>query len=124
MDERDPLTSEVIASAIAVHREVGPGLLESTYEHCLALELALREIPFRRQLTLPVEYRGQLLDCAYRVDFLIRDSLILELKAVESIHELHRAQLLAYMKLSRIDTGLLINFNAVLLKHGIQRFKL
>lgn len=122
--DRDPLTGKVIACAIAVHREMGPGLLESTYEHCLAAELSLHNIPFERQLVLPVEYRGIVIACAYRVDFMIDDRLIIELKAVSAIHDLHRAQILAYMKLSNVDTGLLINFNAIQLKQGIQRFRL
>jgi GxxExxY protein len=121
---RDPLTGKVIGCAIEVHRLLGPGLLESTYEQCLARELGLQGVAFRLQVPLPVEYKGVRLDCGYRVDVLVRDRLILELKAVEQIKGIHEAQLLTYMKLASIRTGLLINFNVQLLKNGIKRFKL
>ncbi|MCH2266060.1 MAG: GxxExxY protein [SAR324 cluster bacterium] len=122
--EQDPLTAKVIGCAIEVHRTLGPGLLESTYEQCLARELHLNQIPFKLQVSLPVEYKDVRLDCGYRIDILVDEKLILELKAVESLKAIHEAQLLTYMKLSRIDTGLLINFNVRKLVDGIKRFKL
>jgi len=122
--DRDPLTEKVIGCAIEVHRILGPGLLESAYEQCLARELALQEIGFQLQVPVPVEYKGVRLDCGYRIDVLVNKRLILELKAVETILGIHKAQLLSYMKLSGISTGLLLNFNVQLLKDGITRFKL
>jgi len=122
--EQDPLTSKVIGCAIEVHRSLGPGLLESTYQQCLARELALHEIQFKLECPLPIEYKGIHLDCGYRVDVLIENQLILELKAVQEVQSIHHAQLLTYMKLSNITTGLLINFNTNRLKDGIKRFKL
>jgi len=122
--ERDPLTGRVIGCAIEVHRCLGPGLLESTYEQCLARELDLQGIAFQLQLPLPVEYKGVRLDCGYRVDILVEEKLILELKAVDTLMGLHEAQLLTYMRLAGIGTGLLINFNVRVLKDGIKRFRL
>jgi len=120
----DVLTEKVIGCAIEVHRALGPGLLESTYEHCLVHELDSRGIPFKVQWPLPVEYKSTRLDCGYRVDLLVEDSLILELKAVEEIKNIHEAQLLTYMKLAGINKGLLLNFNVSRLKDGIRRFVL
>ena len=114
--DRDPLTEKVIGCAIKVHRILGPGLLESAYEQCLARELALQEIGFQLQVPVPVEYKGVRLDCGYRIDVLVNERLILELKAVETILGIHKAQLLSYMKLSGISTGLLLNFNVQLLR--------
>ncbi len=122
--KQDPFTKEVIGCAIEVHRTLGPGLLESTYQQCLAYELSLKEISFQLEVSMPVEYKGVRLDCGYRIDILIEDRLILELKAVEEIKGIHKAQLLSYMKLAEIKTGLLINFNVQRLINGIQRFKL
>ena len=124
MTERDPLTGKVIGCAIDVHRTLGPGLLESTYEQCLARELALQEVTFQLQVALPVEYKGVHLDCGYRIDMLVEDRLILELKAVDKVKGIHEAQLLTYMKLAHKATGLLINFNVEVLREGIKRFKL
>lgn len=107
-----------------VHRELGPGLLESTYEQCLAHEFKLNGIAFRLQHPLPVEYKGIRLDCGYRVDVLVEDALILQLKSVDEIKGIHKAQLLTYMKLAGVGTGLLINFNVRRLKNGIKRFVL
>jgi GxxExxY protein len=121
--ERDPLTGQVIGLAIEVHRVLGPGLLESTYLQCLAHELHRHGIPFRLEHPLPVEYKGVRLDCGYRIDLLIEDRLIVELKAVEEVRGIHRAQLLTYMKLSGIKTGLLLNFNVQRLVDGTERFK-
>ncbi len=120
----DDLSNKVIGCAIEVHRELGPGLLESTYEHCLAHELSLNNIDFRLQHPLPVVYKGVHLDCGYRIDLLINERLIVELKSVDQIKGIHEAQLLTYMKLARIKTGLLVNFNEKLLKNGIKRFVL
>ncbi len=122
--EKDPLTGKIIGLAIEVHRVLGPGLLESTYQQCLAHELHLKGIPFRLEHPMPVEYKGVRLDCGYRVDLLVEDQLILELKAVEAVTGIHKAQLLTYLKLSGIKTGLLINFNVQRLTDGIERFKL
>jgi len=122
--ERDQLTEKVIGCAIEVHRALGPGLLESAYQQCLAYELGLNEIPFQLECPIPVEYKDVRLDCGYRIDVLVDDLLILELKAVEEVKGIHKAQLLTYMKLAGINTGLLINFNVRRLANGIQRFKL
>ena len=122
--EFDELSKRVIGSALEVHRELGPGLLESTYEQCLAHELKLNGTRFELQYLLPVEYKGVRLDCGYRVDVLVEDKLIIELKSVEQIKSIHEAQLLTYMKLAGVKTGLLINFNVTKLKNGIKRFVL
>ena len=111
----------VIGAAIEVHKTLGPGLLESIYEECLAHELKLKTVYFERQKELPVEYKGLKLNCGYRVDLLIQDQLILELKACDAIQPIHEAQLLTYLKLSGIKYGLLINFNTPYLKDGIKR---
>ena len=123
-DDRDPLTDQVIGLAIGVHRALGPGLLESAYEECLCFELKNHEIPFERQVALPVSYKSVYLECGYRVDVVVADRLILELKTVEKILPIHEAQLLTYLKLSGIRTGLLLNFYTTLLKDGIKRMVL
>lgn len=115
------ITRDIIAAAIEVHRHLGPGLLESTYEACLCRELSLREIPFQKQLALPVTYKGINLDAGYRIDVLVEDTVILELKSVEAIAPVHTAQLLTYLRLTQREIGLLINFNVVVLKEGIKR---
>ena len=120
----DPFTGKVIGCAIEVHRALGPGLLESTYQQCLAHELHVNGIPFKSEHPMSVEYKGVCLDFGYRIDLLIDDQLVLELKAVDEIRAIHKAQLLTYMKLSGIGTGLLINFNVQRLADGIERFKL
>lgn len=120
--EFETLSNRVIGCAIEVHRILGPGLLESTYEQCLAHELVQAGIGFQLQHAMPVLYKGQRLDCGYRIDVLVQDTLILELKSVDSILGIHQAQLLTYMKLAAIKTGLLINFNVPILKDGIRRF--
>ena len=122
--EFDNVSNRVIGCAIEVHRILGPGLLESTYEQCLARELNLAGVGFKLQWPLPVEYKGTRLDCGYRVDILVEESLIVELKAVEQVLGIHRAQLLTYMKLAGIRTGLLINFNVTVLRGGLQRLVL
>lgn len=121
---RDALTEKIIGCAIEVHRNFGPGLLESAYEHCLAHELSLNNIPFRIQTPIPIEYKGVNLDCGYRIDVLVDEQVILELKSVEKILAIHEAQLLTYMKLANISIGLLINFNVMRLVDGIRRFRL
>ncbi|ALS96906.1 GxxExxY protein [Lacimicrobium alkaliphilum] len=122
--EFDELSNRVIGCAIEVHRELGPGLLESTYEQCLAHELKQNGIRFRLQHPQPVDYKGFRLDCGYRVDVFVESTLILELKSVDEIKGIHEAQLLTYMKLAGASTGLLINFNVTRLKNGIKRFVL
>ncbi len=115
------LTGKVIGAAIEVHATLGPGLLESAYEECLCHELQQRQLCFERQKSLPVEYKGVNLDCGYRLDVVVENLLVLELKACEKIEPIHKAQLLTYLKLSGLKIGLLLNFNVLLLKDGIVR---
>jgi GxxExxY protein len=115
------ITEEVIGAAIAVHRALGPGLLESAYEACLAYELVQRGLVVERQKSLPVTYRDVKVDCGYRIDLLVEESVVVELKAVEELGPVHEAQLLSYLKLSGCRVGLLINFNVKVLKQGIRR---
>ncbi len=122
--EKDPLSGAVIGAAIEVHRHLGPGLLESAYEACLAHELQHRGIGFQLQVPLPVRYKDVSLECGYRIDAMVEGRLLLELKAVERILPIHAAQILTYMRLASVDTGLLINFNVTRLVDGVQRFKL
>ena len=122
--EFDGLSHRVIGCAIEVHRALGPGLLESAYEQCLAHEFTRSGIPFKLQHPQSVEYNGIQLDCGYRIDLLVDDQLILELKSVDKLTGIHEAQLLTYMKLSNVKVGLLINFNVTKLKDGIKRFVL
>ncbi|MFA5292914.1 MAG: GxxExxY protein [Phycisphaerae bacterium] len=122
MKDYDELSGKVIGCAIEVHRRLGPGLLESAYERCLSFELLANNIHHLVQKELPIKYKGIDLDCGYRIDLLIEDKLIVELKSVEIVLPIHEAQLLTYMKLANISTGLLINFNVPLLKEGIKRF--
>ena len=119
---RDPLTSRVIGLAISVHRELGPGLLESAYEECLCFELKQSSIVFARQVQLPVWYKGIRLDCGYRLDVVVQGRLIVEIKAVDQLMPIHDAQLLTYLRLSGHKVGLLMNFNTTVLKDGIRRF--
>ena len=116
------LSNIVIGCAIEVHKTLGPGLLESTYQQCLAHELKLKGIDFQLEFPLPVKYKGIQLDCGYRVDLLVENELIVELKAVESLKAIYEAQLLTYMKLADIKQGFLINFNVSLLKQGLKSF--
>jgi len=116
----DPLVQEVIGCAINVHRELGPGLLESTYARCFRLELAHRRIRFSNEVWLPIVYRRTRLENAYRMDLLIEDWLIVEVKAVDQILPVHKSQLLTYVRLSRAKQGLLFNFNEACLKDGIR----
>jgi GxxExxY protein len=107
-----------------VHRELGPGLLESVYQTCLAREFSLRGMSFEQQRDLPVEYKGERVDCGYRLDFVVADKVIVELKAVEAVRKVHEAQLLIYLKLTGFRVGLLVNFNVPLLKDGVKRMVL
>jgi GxxExxY protein len=124
MDQRDPLSEQVIGAAIEVHRILGPGLLESVYQKCLAHELTLRGVGHRQQVKLPIVYKGTILDCDLVMDFVVVDDLVLELKTVEKLQPIHEAQLLTYLKLSHSRRGLLINFNVPLLKDGLKRMVL
>jgi len=120
----DQLSNKVIGCAIEVHRELGPGLLESAYEQCLAAELSRSGIPFQAQLDLPVIYKGTRLDCGYRIDLLVDKQLIVELKSIEQLLKIHEAQILTHLRLAKINVGLLMNFNVPVLKKGIKRFLL
>lgn len=115
------ISGEVIGGAIEVHRELGPGLLESAYENCLRYELQQRGLRVEQQVAQPVFYKGLQLECGYRLDLLVENQVIVELKAVEAILPIHQAQLLTYLKLRQLRLGLLINFNVPLLKNGIKR---
>ena len=115
------ITEQVIGAAIEVHRMLGPGLLESAYEDCLCHELTLRTVRFARQQTVPLVYKGMQLDSGYRLDLLIADSVVVEVKAVDGLLPIHEAQLLTYLRLGGWNVGLLINFNVPVLKKGIRR---
>ena len=121
MDGGTAVTDIVIGAAIALHRELGPGLLESTYEACLVYELTERGVAVERQKSLPVNYRGVRIDCGYRIDLLVGNEVVVELKAVEGVMPIHEAQLLTYLRLSGLHVGLLLNFNVLLMKDGIRR---
>ncbi len=121
---KDPLTDQVIGLAIEVHRQLGPGLLESAYEECLCHEFANASVAFERQKPIGIDYKGTKLDCGFRADLIVGNKLLIELKAIERILPIHEAQLLTYMKLSEISTGLILNFNTKVLKDGIKRMVL
>ncbi len=118
------LTAKIIGAAIEVHRALGPGLLESIYQTCLAHEMTLRGLRFEKEKPLPIEYKGVRLESGYRLDFIVDDKVVVELKAVDSIHDIHKAQLLTYLKLTGCKVGLLLNFNSAVLKDGIERLVL
>ena len=120
--EENQLTHVIIGAAIEVHRHLGPGLLESAYEACLSHELLSLGLAVDRQRALPVNYKGVRVDCGYRLDLVVENRVICELKTVDRLHELHHAQILSYLKLSGIQLGLLINFNQRVLRSGIKRF--
>ena len=120
----EELTKQIISCAIEVHRTLGPGLLESSYEECLCHEMALKKLPFERQKPLPISYKGLKLSCRYRMDIVVANKVILEIKAIEVLTEIHKAQLLTYLKLSNLRVGLLLNFSARLLKNGLVRLVL
>ena len=115
------VTEKIIGAAIEVHRHLGPGLLESAYDECLCYEMSRAGLRFERQVHLPIDYKGLHLDCAYRMDLVVEDCVIVEIKAVDEIHPIYQAQLLTYLKASGKRVGLLINFNVVILKNGIKR---
>jgi GxxExxY protein len=121
---RDPPTERVIGAAIDVHRELGPGLLESAYEECLAMELADAGLQIQRQVELPLRYKGRDLDAGYRLDLVVGERPIVELKCVERLLPIHDAQLLTYLRLSGIKTGLLLNFNTPVMFRGVKRLVL
>ncbi len=120
-ENKDLRTSPIIRAALEVHRQLGPGLLESTYEECLCHEMHLRGLEFKRQVDLPISYKGLKLDCGYKIDLIVQDEVLLELSSVEKILPIHQAQLLTYMRLAEKKVGLLINFNVPLLTQGIIR---
>jgi len=115
------LTDQIIGSAIDVHKELGSGLLESAYQTCLAIELGQRDVSYKREVELAIEYKGQNVDANYRLDFIVEDCIIVEIKSVDRIIPIHEAQLLTYLRLSGEKLGLLINFNVPLFKEGIKR---
>src|SRR5664279_304588 len=115
------ITRGIIAAAIEVHRQLGPGLLESAYQECVCYELSRMGLSFTREVLLPLSYKGLQLDCSYRVDLLVEDAVVVELKSIEQILRIHSAQLLTYLRASHKQVGLLINFNVLVLKDGIKR---
>ena len=121
MSEASLLTGRIISAAIEVHRHLGPGLLESAYEECLCRELEQRGIYFERQVDLPIDYKGYRIGSGYRLDLVVDQRVVVELKAVKQLEKIHEAQLLTYLKLAELKLGLLLNFNVVLLKDGIKR---
>ena len=120
----EELTSQIIGAAIEVHRELGPGLLESAYEACLCYELNLRQVPFSRQVILPIIYKSMRVDGGYRADVIVAEKVVVEAKAVETVTDLHKAQLLTYLHITGMKVGLILNFNTVVLKDGIVRLVL
>ena len=115
------LTEQVIGAAIEVHQELGPGLLESAYEECLCYELSVRKVSFRRQHSLPLRYKSVAIDCSYRIDLIVQDLVVVEVKAVEQLIDIHEAQLLSYLRLGPWPVGLMINFNVARLVDGVMR---
>ncbi|MFA7685602.1 MAG: GxxExxY protein [Candidatus Gracilibacteria bacterium] len=121
--EINQITEKVIGCAIEVHKNLGPGLLESAYEECMIFELRNAGLKAERQIAVPVIYKDIKLDCGYRIDILVEDAVVIELKTVDVFNPVHEAQILTYMKFASKKTGLLINFNVLLLKNGIKRYK-
>ena len=121
MVTENEISSRIICAAVEVHRALGPGLLESSYEECLCHELTLWGVAFERQRSLPVSYKGKVLDCGYRMNIVVGEKVVLELKAVSRFEPIHDAQLLTYLKLSGLKLGLLLNFNVPLMRDGIRR---
>ena len=119
--ETNKVTEIIIGSAIRIHRTLGPGLMESSYEACMVYELTSEGLNFQRQMAIPVMYGGVRLDCGYRVDLVVEDRVVVELKSVAKLEPIHDAQLLTYLKLSKYSVGLIINFNVLLLSTGIRR---
>lgn len=122
--EINQITEKIIGCAIEVHKYLGPGLLESAYEECLAFELNNAGLTVKRQSPVPVIYKEIKLDCGYRIDILVENTVLIELKTVDAFNPVHEAQILTYMKFAEKRIGLLINFNVTLLKHGLKRYKL
>ena len=121
--EENPLTENIIGACIETHRRLGPGLLESVYEECLSYELALRDLSFQRQVPIRVAYRDRILECGYRADIIVEDRVVLELKSVEELLPVHKAQLITYLRLGGYPIGLLVNFNVTSLRQGLRRFE-
>lgn len=122
--ELNQISGQIIGAAIEVHKALGPGLLESAYESCLDYELRQRGLHVEQQKALPLVYKGMQLDCGYRLDLLVENAVIVELKSVDALLPIHTAQILSYLRLAGLSLGLLINFNVMILKHGIHRLKL
>ncbi|MBR5193503.1 MAG: GxxExxY protein [Bacteroidaceae bacterium] len=122
--ELNELTYKIIGCAYDVHKALGPGLLESTYEKCLCFELEKLGIKYEKQKELPINYKGMAIDNGYRIDILVEDKIVIELKSVEILQPIHSAQLMTYLKLSQKKLGLLINFNVTNLQNGIRRYKI
>lgn len=122
--EINQITEKIIGGAIEIHKVLGPGLLESAYEECLVFELQNAGLTIERQKPVPVVYKGIKLDCGYRIDILVEDTVLIELKTVDAFNPVHEAQILTYMKFSKKSIGLLINFNVSILKNGLKRYKL
>ncbi len=120
MSNFSQLSHDVIGAAIEVHKYLGPGLLESTYQKCLAHEFSMRGIEYKMEFPVPIKYKKVSLDCGYRLDFMIEDSIIVELKSIDRLMPIHQAQLMSYMKLTHVKQGFLINFNVELLKQGLK----
>jgi GxxExxY protein len=120
----DDVARTIVDAGLQVHKALGPGLLESAYEHCLAHELFTRGVAFERQVPLPIAYKGTRLDAGYRIDLLVEGVVVVEIKAVEALSRLHEAQVLTYLRLSGRRIGLLMNFNVAILKHGLRRLVL
>ena len=119
--QENDISGKIIGAAIEVHKKLGPGLLESAYEECLCCEMQLRGIEFKRQVPLSLNYKGVVLDCGYRLDLLVEDKVIVELKSIEGLEPIHEAQMLTYLKLRNAWLGLIINFNVIMLKDGVRR---
>lgn len=119
--QENDISGKIIGAAIEVHKKLGPGLLESAYEECLCCEMQLRGIEFKRQVPLSLNYKGMVLDCGYRLDLLVEDKVIVELKSIEGLEPIHEAQMLTYLKLRNAWLGLIINFNVIMLKDGVRR---
>ena len=119
--DKNGWSGKIIGACIEVHRSLGPGLLESIYQECLAREFSLQAIPFQKEVAKPIEYKGVLMDCGLRLDFLVGNMVVVELKSVEKILPVHKAQVLTYLKLTACKLGLLINFNVSVLKDGVER---
>ena len=119
--QENDISGKIIGAAIEVHKKLGPGLLESAYEECLCCEMQLRGIEFKRQVPLSLNYKGIVLDCGYRLDLLVEDKVIVELKSIEGLEPIHEAQMLTYLRLRNAWLGLIINFNVIMLKDGVRR---